>query len=479
MSVAYFRCLASLPLEDVERKQVGAHIYRATSDISAVQNLVMSVFSGVASHLVPLIVAVGIMLTLDWRIGLAFLACVPIPPLLRVWISLRLKPLERDTRDLNEHIGGFLGRSLSAIKVMKAFGSETSQSLKYLRLMREAVRLNFRVWAATTLLSRIEWFFSSGLGMLFQWCILFMLMKDHTTLGSAVALSWYFSLIVGPFMGFATIVQNVIAGSVAGERVLEVLEGPKERVYEGPRVPRPRSGSAIRMRDVRFAYSGGQDVLRNVTLDVPPGSVTALVGANGSGKTTIVNLICGFHTGYEGAISVNGLEVSDASLASLRKMIALVPQEATLLGDTVLDSIVCARPDAGMDDVVRAAKMARIHDRIMAMPTGYHTRLAGAGVELSAGERQKLVISRAFLREAPILILDEPFANLDAESEHKVLESVIGHEPGRTTLMITHHLSNIVLADHVVFIESGSVAASGLPRDVMKTLDDGASIVGA
>jgi len=325
------------------------------------------------------------------------------------------------------------------------------------------------MWTTQTILGKVQWFFNSGVGSFLQWWIWFMVMKRYTSLGSAMAISWYFNLIVGPFMALAASMQSIVSRMVPGERVYQVLRSPKEPLSEGVKVDAEDLRVGIRFDGVSFAYSDAKDVLRNVTLELPKGKVTALVGPSGSGKTTILNLICGLNSDYRGVITFGELARDRIALSSLRKGISLVPQNPFVFEDSILANLKYARQSASFDEVVHAAQMANIHKRILQFPEGYQTVIGpGKGV-LSAGERQRMTLARAFLRNSPILILDEAFSNIDAESEIAIIKSLKSIREHKTVLIVTHRLSTVQFADRILVLSDGEIVESGSPAELLQS----------
>lgn len=295
-----------------------------------------------------------------------------------------------------------------------------------------------------------------------------MVMKQFTSLGSAMAISWYFSMIMSPFMSLASTAQTIIAGMVPGERVFQTLQATRERLHEGVRIPARDLQEGVAFRNVTFSYSDEHPILRDVSLRLKPGTVNALVGPSGSGKTTVVNLICGLYANYEGDIEIDNIPMNEVAIASLRKLIALVPQEPFIFEASVADNIGYGNKRASRQDVIRAAKMANIHQRILELPEGYDTVVEGGQTGLSTGEKQRITVARAFLRDAPVMLFDEAFSHLDAEAEHEVIGSLKHLQGNRTILIITHRLNSILFTDNVVVLKEGRVVESGPPKQLIR-----------
>jgi ABC-type bacteriocin/lantibiotic exporter with double-glycine peptidase domain len=466
LSTTYIHNFLQQPYNEIQQKQAGAQIFRTTSDINAVVGLLTGFFTGIVTNIISLVVAIGIMLTLHWKVTIIFIVFVPLVFMLRLYISLRLRPLQKELREHNEAISAFLGGIYSCTKIIKIFGAETREALRYLRLLRENIRLNFRMWRTMLIYGRIQNFFESGVASMLQWWIWILVMKEYTTLGSAVAISWYFNMIIGPFMSLAGSMQGIIAGMVPGERIIETLSGDKEPLYDMPCLPITHNGDTIKFQDVAFSYSDDTEVLKKVSFELKSGTITALIGPSGSGKTTIINLICGLYSVPNGRIGINGKRLNKISVASLRKRISLVPQESFLFRATIIDNIKYSKRDANHDEVVRAAQMACIHDKIMTLSDKYNTLLEKGNSDFSAGEKQRIAIARAFLRDSPIFIFDEAFANLDIETESKIMNNLLKIKHNKIILIVSHRLKGMFLTDQAIAIKDGTVLKSGSPDEL-------------
>jgi len=467
LSSGYLRQLLRLPLPDIEQRQAGAHIFRATDDVHSVVGLVTSFFTSILADLVSLLAAIGIMCRLNWKITLFYLVFVPAVFIVRLYVTLTLRPLQRELREHDETMQGSLGQTFSGVRVTKAFGAEAREALRYLRLLRDNIRIHFRLWLKHTLLGKLEWLLGSGVSSFLTWWIWFSVMKRYTSLGSAVAISWYFRMILGPFSTLIGTLQGIVTGMVPGERVLHAFDARKETLYEGATLRRHQVGSGISFHNVSFAYANA-DVLKNVTFDLQAGAITALVGPSGSGKTTIINLIAGFYVGYRGRIEINKMSIKELTLSSVRKLISYVPQDPFVFEASVAENIRYSTPGASTADVVRAARMAWIHERVTELPTGYETIIRRGTADLSAGERQRITIARAVLRDAPILILDEAFSNVDGETEHEIIESLRQCGDGKTILIVSHRLESILFADEILVLEKGKLIESDSPEMLVR-----------
>jgi ABC-type multidrug transport system fused ATPase/permease subunit len=296
-------------------------------------------------------------------------------------------------------------------------------------------------------------------------------LNGQLSVGSLLVFLSYLSSLYAPLETLAFVHTGLSSASVSGRRVLEVLEA-KDMVAESPSalpltLAPGKQNAAVRIHNVTFGYETGPAVLHNVTVEAYPGQTIAIVGATGAGKSTLLGLIPRFFDPWEGRVEIDGRDVRDVQLNSLRRHISLVMQEPFLLPLTVAQNIAYGRPDASPEEIRAAARAASAHDFIERLPNGYDTHIGERGATLSGGERQRISIARAFLKDAPILILDEPTSALDAGTESNLVEILESLAKGRTTFIIAHRLSTIRHADRIFVLANGRVAEVGTHHELI------------
>lgn len=447
-----FAQLQQLSLGFHARSQAGDLMRRVMSDSGCVKDLILSVCLPAITALLSLFAMFGVMWALSPPLALlALLAAVPLVWLMH-WLSGRMSDTVYVQQQMEGQMNSVAEQSLGALPLVQAFGRERREHERFRKVSRQtlgaylaalAPQLQFRVGVgAITAIATATLLAMGG----------FRVMDGELTVGALLVFLSYLASLYAPLETLAYLSVSYAGAAAGAKRVLEVLDSD-DKVADKPDVialPQDAQRGQVRLESVCFGYEPGRPVLKDVTLNVCPGEMVALVGATGSGKTTLALLISRFYDAWQGRVLVNGVDVRSVKLSSLRAEIALVPQEPFLLPISVADNIAYGRPDASRAEIEAAAKAAHAHEFIERMPQGYDTVLGERGVTLSGGQRQRLSIARALLKDAPILILDEPTSALDSETERAVMDALHHLMQGRTTLMIAHRQSTIQRADRIV-----------------------------
>jgi subfamily B ATP-binding cassette protein MsbA len=444
---------------------------RVSGDVWALDAAVTTAIPSYVRDGLTLVVMLVNCFVLDWRMSLVVFGVVPLTLLPVVRITRRLKGVSSHAASMAGGLQTIVQEVLAGMRVVQAFGMEAWESRRFsdaLRTYVRVVRRGFLVRAFSSPL--MEVMAASGIAIAIWWV-------GGRILAGQIEPAKFFSFIAAvmllyqPVKQLGRVGQVAISGIAAAERIFEILDAPSPVPDTGTRTLPPLQ-QAIRFERVGFSYDGEREVLRNFDLEIRRGEVVALVGSSGGGKTTVANLLPRFWDPTSGRIWIDGVDVREATLASLRAQIAVVTQETVLFDDTVRGNIAYGRPDVSFAEVEHAARLAQAHEFICAMPQGYDTRVGERGVLLSGGQRQRIAIARAFLKDAPILILDEATSALDAESEREVQRALDGlvafeREARRTILVIAHRLSTIRNADRIVVISGGRVVEIGSHDDLI------------
>ncbi len=438
----------------------GDLVRRVTIETQCVRDLVLGVLLPAITALITIISMFFIMWQLN-RLLAAFALFMTIPlGLITKWCSGPMTDRKYKEWELQGQISSLAEQTLSAIPIVQAFGRESDTAKRFQHLTGQTVRAvlrselaEHRYQAAAGALSALATAIVMFVGGI-------VVMRQQMTIGDLLVLVAYFAALYSPIENLAYVTQGFASAGAGARRIFEILDSTVKTVKDASDArPFPpslnRSGLTVEFQDVTFGYLPDKPVLHNVSLRAEPGQMIAVVGRTGAGKSTLVSLLPRLFDTWSGAVLVGGIDVRHLTLASLRKQIALVPQEPLLLPMTIAENIAYARPEATPEEVVSAAIAAQADGFIQKLPKGYDTVIGERGVTLSGGEKQRLSIARALLKDAPILILDEPTSALDAQTEAELLVGIERLMLGRTTFVIAHRLSTIRKADHVVVLVDG------------------------
>jgi subfamily B ATP-binding cassette protein MsbA len=454
--------LLELDLGFFGRTRMGQIVSRLTHDVEQLRTLVTREVSKSVSSFFEFVAAVVIMVALSWKLTIAAFLVVPLT--MGVWGPLvrKLRRGDRRVLDLAGEVNAHVLETLSGIRLVKASGSEGHERTRFRQLtgdyFRSFVR-NERLRAVAAPLT--EMLAAVGTVILLWYGARLVLITGELTPEVFIGFVLVSSKLYAPVKYLSKLPALVQPGLAGAERVFEFLDAPIEVRDQAGARPFPGLAREIRFEGVDFAYRPGEPVLEDVDLTVARGSVVALVGPSGAGKSTLVDLIARFHDPAAGRITVDGVDVREFGIASLRACLGVVSQETVLFHDTVRENIAYGMPDRTPADVERAARAAYAHEFVSALPRGYDTVVGERGTRLSGGQRQRLAIARAILRDPPILILDEATSALDTEAERLVQAAIERLLAGRTVFVIAHRLSTVQRADQIVVLDQGRIVERG------------------
>ncbi len=456
-----------LPLPRLWEMKTGGILSRLTGDVDTTGGLLQMGLVSPALALTRLAIAVAILLTLNWRLAVTALAIIPGAMLVSYVFARRVRPIYRAVRKDVEWLDGRAGEAFSGIRVVRAFGREGRELLDYLLgrhtvLRKElfAQRRELLLWAGWGLLV-------GGVSVVIVWFGGYLAITGRASVGDVMAFQWYTFLLLGPVWTIVNSFAELQRSLAATERVFEVLATPADKPDRPDAIDAPAVVNEVRFEGVEFEYRTGRPVVKEFDVTVPGGSVVALVGRSGAGKTTVTDLVARFHDPTRGRILVNGVDVRDYRLRAYRGLLALVQQDVFLFDGSVRENISYGRPDATPAEVEEAARRANAEEFIVKLPGGYETMVGERGVKLSGGQQQRLAIARAILADPQILILDEATSNLDTESEQLIQAAMGSLLAGRTTFVIAHRLSTVRRADLILLLEDGRVTERGTHAELM------------
>ncbi len=453
--------LARLSLAFHSRRQVGDLLYRLTSDTFAIQTLTMNGFFPILTSVVLLVGMIVVMVRMDPLLTLVSLAIVPLLFLAIARLSSRITALSTDARTKESAFWSVAQRTMGAIRVIQAFTTEPEEHSRFVERSTESLAANLRLYTFQSAYSA----FVNVLIALGTAVVLYIgashVLDGTLSIGEVLVFTTYLASLYAPINSLTQTWGLIQGAKVGAERVFEILETQPD-LADGPRdLARSEVHGAVTFEDVRFGYDVTREVLKGVDFHARAGDVIALVGATGAGKTTVVSLIPRFYDPTAGRVLLDGIDVREFRLRALRQQVGMVLQQPIVFPTTLRENIAYGRPDATAAEIAEAARLAQLDDFLDRLPEGLETVVGEAGATLSGGEQLRITIARAILRDAPILILDEPTAALDATTEARVLAGLERLMEGRTTFVIAHRLSTVRRADVILALEDGRIVEHG------------------
>ncbi len=468
LRVRLYAYLQKMSLSFFERTSTGELMSRVTNDLSALENFVTHGSALTAVDLMRLIGGAVILFVLDYRLAALVMVPIPILALALRHYNTKIRPVYRRVRARLGDINAKLQDNLSGIRVIQAFARE---DLEYSRFSKESERYyharvkGIRYWSI--FFPAIRFFGAMG-AVIVLGVGSVMVVKDQLTIGTMVAFLSYITSIYDP-INRLTEVDNIFQEAIAaGERIFELLDHTTDVKDAPDAIDLPVIRGEMRFDQVHFQYGSGDQVLHDISFTMAPGEMVALVGPSGAGKTSIANLICRFYDPVKGRVTVDGRDLRDIKLASLRRQVGVVLQDSFLFNNSIAENLYYGKPDATEDELMAAARAANAHDFIMQLPEGYATEIGERGVKLSGGQKQRLALARAILADPRILILDEATSSVDAEAEYLIQQALERVLKGRTALVIAHRLSTVRNADKIIVLNRGRIAEVGRHQELMQ-----------
>jgi ATP-binding cassette subfamily B protein len=467
-----------LSLSFHHRRQVGDLLYRLTSDTYAIQTITMNGFFPVLCSLALFAGMLLVMIRMDPLLTVLSLTICPILAVLVALSPLRgwLVESARRMHQQKSSVYSLVQWAIPAIRVIQAFTKEEEEHRRFMAQSQKSLRADLHFYL-------LENFYSGTVSVVIAigtavviWVGASHVLAGTLSIGGLIVFTAYLTSLYGAIDSISQAYGSIQGAKVSLQRVFAILEEESD-LKEGSRVfPASGAKGEVAWSSVSFQYTPGQPVLRHVDLHVRPGQKVAIVGRTGAGKSTLLSLLARFYDPRSGQVTIDGIDIREFQIKSLRRQIAIVLQPPLVFPLTIRENLTYGRPEAAEEEIVNAARLARIHDSIVSFPKGYDTVVGEQGATLSEGEKQRLTIARAILFNAPILILDEPTSSVDAETEALIMEGLQELTAGRTTFIIAHRLSTVRQADLIVVVRGGKIVEQGTFDELMRQRGDFAKL---
>jgi ATP-binding cassette subfamily B protein len=450
-----------------DRAEAGQILARAMQDVERIRFLTGRAMLRIVEGVVLIVFTAVILLWMNTTLAILIILTLPLLIHRAYRFGQQLRPLSFKIQNELGTLTTQLEQNLRGARIVKAFAQEeaeikrfTAENEKWFELSAQSAKVQA---VNAPMLDMIANF---GTVFIF-WYGGWLVIQGQMSVGELVAFTTYLAMLIRPIRLIGRIIPVLTVAASAGERVFAILDAPLEVADEPGARPLPRLQGHVRFENVSFAYQNRHAVLRNISFEARPGQVVALMGATGSGKSTLINLIARFYEPTDGRILIDGHDTRETTIRSLRRQLGFVMQDTILFAATIRDNITFGRPDATEAEIIRAAKDAQAHDFITAAPNGYDSYVGERGITLSGGQKQRLAIARALITDPRILILDDATASVDNQTERRIQEALERLMHGRTTFIIAHRLSTVQRADLVILLDRGQIAACGTHESLL------------
>jgi len=469
MRNALYSKIQSLSFSYHDKAQTGQLLTRATSDVEMVHTFVGMGAVQFVSALLMIAGALALLFLTDWRLALIILVIAPLTFALFGFFAAKARPLFKEVQQRLASLNIILQENLGGVRVVKAFVREPYEAERYGNANRDLYAVNLRVGRlVATAMPMI--FLMANLGIVsVYWLGGYQVIGGRLTTGEVVAFANYVMMAFFPMLMLGMIIAMIAQAGASAERVFEILDVQSEIVERPDAIELPPIEGRVAFEHVSFRYfHSGRWVLHDVNFVAEPGQTIALLGATGSGKSTIINLIPRFYDVTEGRITIDGHDVRDVTLDSLREQIGIILQETTLFSGTIRENIAFGRPDAPMEEIVEAARAAEAHDFIVSFPDGYDTWVGERGTTLSGGQKQRIAIARALLLDPRVLILDDATSSVDYETEYRIQLALERLMQGRTSFVIAQRIATVLNVDQILVLDRGHIVARGQHEKLLR-----------
>jgi len=458
--------IQDLPFSFFQEERTGVLMSRITNDVNIMRTMVSASVTGLMRDTLTIIGLTFVILYMDWKLALLAFIVLPLAFYPIVEFGRRVRKVSTGCQESMAELSSFLHETISGQKIVKAFGMEAHEKRRFFEKTANLFNLELKAVVARSLTSPIMEFLGGVAVALVIWYGGYQVITGASTPGTFFAFIGSVLMMYDPIKKISRLNATIQEGLAAADRVFDIIER-KSDIKEDPHPVVIQHGShGVTFQNVSFAYDS-DPVLKDINLDVRAGEILAIVGSSGGGKTTLVNLVPRFYDITQGAIFIDGIDIRKASIKSLRKQISIVTQDPILFNDSVRNNIAYGNLKASDEDIIIAAKAAYAYDFVQNFSDKFETNIGELGGRLSGGEKQRICIARALLKDAPILILDEATSSLDSESEMLVQKALENLMQGRTTFVIAHRLSTVVYADRIIVIANGQIVEEGTHQELL------------
>jgi subfamily B ATP-binding cassette protein MsbA len=464
---ALYHHIQRLSLAYHDRKSTGDLISTVTADIDAIQDFISQALLGIVVSILTLVGMLAVMFYIDWRFTLIALSVTPFLFIVVYTYTRRIKQASRDLRKKEGEVVSVVAEVLGSIRVVKAFAREDYEEERFTRQSLESVEMALKARGLKAKLAPVVEVIIAVGTCFVLWYGVNLVISNRMSTGSLLVFLFYLGKMYKPMKDLSKMTDTMSKAGVGYERIHQVIE-TEDTVRNLPGAKKaPKLRGEIEFEHVGFGYREGYATLTDLDFKVEPGQLAALVGPTGAGKTTIISLIGRFYDPQTGAVKIDGRDIRQYKMKSLRRQMSFVLQETLLFKATIWQNIAYGKPEASREEILRAAKLANADEFITRLPEQYDTMVGEKGVTLSGGQRQRIAIARAIIREAPILILDEPTSGLDAASEELVFEALNRLMEGKTAIVIAHRLATVRRADVIFVLDKGTIVERGTHDELL------------
>lgn len=449
-----------------KQRNAGEHIYRNTADIGGIVGIIVSIIPKSISIIAQLAFFFIYSFYLSSKLTLIYTSVLPILMVFIILKNIKVRPIQFDLRENSSDINDFHSQFHQGVLTTKVFQNEKFEEIRLVQILKIKIKKVFHLWRTTTFFSSSTLFINSIWSLLILYIGWTMVIENQITLGALIALQMYFARIYTPFQNASNLYSQIVKSSISAERLQDTFTADDEEDAEQT-APINIQGN-IAFSNVSFGYKTDQTVLKNISFDILPNTTFGITGPSGAGKTTIISLLAKLYQVNEGQILIDNHKISDISNTFLRKSISLVSQEPYLFPGTILENLKYGDFNANEDEINTALKTANIDEFVNSLDEGIHTRIGKNGIDMSLGQKKRLGLARALVKNSKILVLDEFSASLDEITEKDIMGNIRKNYKFTNIILISHKVSNLLNCDEVLVIEKGEIAQKGKPRELVQ-----------